>query len=339
MRLPFTTFGLQPAHRTSSKSSRCVGDRETPTGSNSRPPTDINNSNLEAKGQITIMSPSKPVTSVLLALLVAAAQLTAGSPISSPTQLDKQTRSSHNTHDRRGGAPDLSCLTLPTIPGAATPLPTPPSGYKLKHIALGVGTQNYTCGSSSDAVAVPSSAGALASLWDIGPFLSSPLGRLFENALPPLALAMYGALGSVEDEGESWWDAVTAQMPWNPSTTASSTNTLPSTAFGEHFFSFAGTPTWDLLPPLTMYPDEAASIVFQGKKEASLAAPADACPGLDGEGAVPWLYLTKASTTDDGIAAVYRVVTAGGMQPDTCEGIEEQEIEVKYAAEYWFYGP
>ncbi|KAF9638694.1 putative malate dehydrogenase protein [Lasiodiplodia theobromae] len=242
------------------------------------------------------MSPSNPITSIILALLVAAAQLTAGSPISSPTQLDKQTRSSHNTHDRSGGTPDLSCLTLPTIPGAATPLPTPPAGYKLKHIALG-------------------------------------------NALPPLALAMYGALASVE--GESWWDAVIAQMPWNPTTSSSTTNanTLPSTAFGEHFFSFAGTPTWDLLPPLTMYPDEAASIVFQGKKEASLAAPLDACPGLDGEGAVPWLYLTKASTTDDGIAAVYRVVTAGGMQPDTCEGIEEQEIEVKYAAEYWFYGP
>ncbi|KAK0660706.1 hypothetical protein DIS24_g3079 [Lasiodiplodia hormozganensis] len=45
-------------------------------------------------------------------------------------------------------------------------------------------------------------------LWDIGPFLSSPLGRLFKNALPPLALAMYGALTSVE--GESWWDAVIA---------------------------------------------------------------------------------------------------------------------------------
>ncbi|OJD34891.1 uncharacterized protein BKCO1_20000111 [Diplodia corticola] len=283
----------------------------------------------------------KTMTSILFTLLLTAAHLTAATPISSPTQQDKQTRSQHNAHDRRGDTPDLSCLTLPTVAGAATPLPTIPTGYKLKHVALGVGTQNYTCSSdSADAVAVtsPSSAGALASLWDIGPFLASPLGHLFENALPPLALAMYGALSS--NEGESWWDAVIAQMPWIPSASGdTAANTLPSTAFGEHFFSSTLTPTWDLLPSAAMYPDEAASIVFQGKKEGSLDAPRDACPGLNGEGAVPWLYLTKSSTTDDGIAAVYRVITAGGMQPDTCEGLAGQEIEVKYAAEYWFYGP
>ncbi|KAL1650837.1 hypothetical protein SLS58_000956 [Diplodia intermedia] len=304
------------------------------------------------------MPTSRTITSILLTILLAAAHLTTGSPISSPAQPDTQARSPHNTHNRRGGTPDLSRLTLPTIAGAATPLPTPPAGYKLKHVALGVGTQNYTCSGSSngsaESVATPSSAGALASLWDIGPFLSSPLGRLFEDALPPLALAMYGALppssssssSSSSASDHTWWDAVIAQMPWESTTTSSSSSSssstssslsdtgLPSSAFGEHFFSSTLTPTWDLHVP-------AADVVFQGTKEGSAPAPADACPGLGGEGAVPWLYLTKAATTDDGVAAVYRVVTAGGTAPpDACAGMEEgSEVEVKYAAEYWFYGP
>ncbi|KAL0259388.1 hypothetical protein SLS55_005124 [Diplodia seriata] len=293
------------------------------------------------------MSTSRTITSILLTILLAAAHLTTGSPISSQ---DTQARSPHNTHDRRGGTPDLSRLTLPTIAGAATPLPTPPAGYKLKHVALGVGTQNYTC--SGNGSATPSSAGALASLWDIGPFLSSPLGRLFEDALPPLALAMYGALSSSPSSSaatdHTWWDAVIAQMPWESTATGSSSSSsssssgLPSSAFGEHFFSSTLTPTWDLFPSA-----DGANIddvVFQGTKEGSAAAPADACAGLEGEGAVPWLYLTKAATTDDGIAAVYRVVTAGGTaRDDACAGLEEGgeggEVEVKYAAEYWFYGP
>lgn len=241
-------------------------------------------------------------------------------------------------------SPDLSCLTLPTNPSAATPLPAPAAHLKLKHVALGVGTQNYTCAVPGSSTAKPSSAGALASLYDIGPFLASPLGRTFKNALPPLALAMYGALSA--DEQNTAWRALVAQMPGaarQASSSSSSSDAMLSTAaFGEHFFAdveTALTPTWDLLPNANMYPDEPSQIMWQGKKEASADAPADACKGLQGEGAVPWLYLSKAASSDPEIEEVFRVVTAGGMQPDTCEGVEGTEIEVKYAAEYWFYGP
>ncbi|KAL1638475.1 hypothetical protein SLS56_000284 [Neofusicoccum ribis] len=273
----------------------------------------------------------RPRTTTLLTLLLSLlATLALASPVSSPSQQDA--RSLH----RR--TPDLSCLTLPTIPNAPTPLPAP-TGLKLKHVALGVGTQNYSCATPQSS-AVPSSAGALASLYDIGPFLASPIGHLFEKSLPPLALAMYGALSATEHR--TAWTAVIEQMPWAAPAGGAGQDMLSSTAFGEHFFAeveAALTPTWDLLPPAAMYPDEAASILFQGKKEATAAAPADACQGLAGEGAVPWLFLSKAASSDDAISAVYRVVTAGGMQPDTCEGVAATEVEVKYAAEYWFYGP
>lgn len=296
-----------------------------------------------------------PSTLLLLGLLIITnLNLT----LAAPTR-DTRRRSLHNL------TPDLTCLTLPTIPGASTPLPSP-TGLHLKHVALGVGTQNYTC-ATPHSTATPSSAGALAALYDIGPFLASPLGHLFEKALPPLALAMYGAQSSSSSldrraaADETWWPALVRQMPW-----AEGQQILSSAAFGLHFFASSSsasssvdaagvgvattstlTPTWDLLPDAALYPDEAASIVWQGQKVASADAPADACKGLAAEGAVPWLYLTKAGSdardddddVEDGITAVYRVVTAGGMQPETCEGVGGREVEVKYAAEYWFYGP
>lgn len=293
------------------------------------------------------MSTPRPTTLHLLLLaLTLLAHLALATPITSPSTKEKP----NSNLNRR--APDLSCLTLPTNPTASTPLPAVPAHLKLKHIALGVGTQNYTCATPGSSAATPSSAGALASLYDIGPFLASPLGRMFENALPPLALAMYGALSSPSSPSDhaAAWRSLVAQMP-RQRQAAGGGDLLADVAFGEHFFAEVEaslTPTWDLLPNANMYPDEPRSVVWQGKKEASADAPRDACKGLQGEGAVPWLYLSKAvrnasaaeggDDSGDGIEAVYRVVTAGGMQPDTCEGVEGPEVEVKYAAEYWFYG-
>lgn len=96
-------------------------------------------------------------------------------------------------------------------------------------------------------------------------------------------------------------------------------------------------PTWVLTPSRALYPDEPATIVLQGKREDSSPAPAGAYRGLHDEGAINWLYLTEATTSDE-ICAIYRVVTAGGKPPETCEGFDGAQIEVEYAAEYWFYG-
>ena len=98
---------------------------------------------------------------------------------------------------------------------------------------------------------------------------------------------------------------------------------------------------------------EGEEVLFVGAKNGSVGAPGAACRGLGGEGAVDWLYLTEAASLDPsdgaegiekrtqardgGVRAVYRFETAGGMQPETCEGVEG-DVEVAYAAQYWFYG-
>lgn len=47
-------------------------------------------------------------------------------------------------------------------------------------------------------------------------------------------------------------------------------------------------------------------------------------------------YWSHSATTDRKWE-VYRVETAGGAAPTTCEGHENSMLEVAYAAEYWFY--
>lgn len=62
-------------------------------------------------------------------------------------------------------------------------------------------------------------------------------------------------------------------------------------------------------------------------------APADADKGSNGLGSVPWL---KLNAVEGDYKEVYRVHTAGGMAPKTCEGING-DFTVQYAAQYWFY--
>ena len=72
------------------------------------------------------------------------------------------------------------------------------------------------------------------------------------------------------------------------------------------------------------------------KKTGDIAAPGDAYAGQFGVGygAVDWLNLVDAGGST-GISEVYRVETAGGMQPPTCTAAGP--IQVQYAALYWFY--
>lgn len=78
------------------------------------------------------------------------------------------------------------------------------------------------------------------------------------------------------------------------------------------------------------------------KKVADIKAPADANKGMEGTGAVDWLYLNDKGGSV-GVSEVYRIQTAGGMAPTTCQGqgtngLGVGVISVPYAAEYWFYG-
>ena len=88
-------------------------------------------------------------------------------------------------------------------------------------------------------------------------------------------------------------------------------------------------------------------IVYTAKK-ANVTAPATAQTGEDGSPAVPWLklavnspppppYSVQAADAAIGMKEVYRLNTAGGAAPKTCQGLLGKSFEKEYAAEYWFW--
>lgn len=98
---------------------------------------------------------------------------------------------------------------------------------------------------------------------------------------------------------------------------------------GHHYFNAAGQPTFDL----------DATGLLVAKKTGDIPAPPDACagpPGAQNYGAVDWLSLVDVGTgVSRGLSGVYRVDTAGGKAPPSCE--QMGPIEMPYAALYWFY--
>ncbi|KAL6704987.1 hypothetical protein ACN47E_007390 [Coniothyrium glycines] len=198
------------------------------------------------------------------------------------------------------------------FPQSALPAP---EGH-LKYVLLGVGTQNYTCATSDDTT-VPGTTGAVAVLYDIGTKLNNDkLAKWKIPTISPLALSL------------SFNPKI---MNWN----------LQSQGYehvaGHHFFSSinaANTPVFalDQLQPLPF------PIAKVGRINGT-DAPSTACPSSDGLPAIQWLYLKDTKgLSQGGIDTVYRVETAGGNKPATCKGMKPT-WEVKYAAQYWIYGP
>ena len=96
---------------------------------------------------------------------------------------------------------------------------------------------------------------------------------------------------------------------------------------GRHHFDASAVPIFDL----------GQKGFLRGKKAADIAAPANASKGPYGEGhgAVDWLELCAIEGSVK-LQRAYRVETAGGKPPHSCEG-QPQSIKVDYAAQYWFY--
>lgn len=128
-------------------------------------------------------------------------------------------------------------------------------------------------------------------------------------------------------------------------TFANSPTTLPPSQLdlaGHHFFSTNTTPVFELDSSPPGVGVHLGEIV--GKKNSNSTAP-------NGATDVAWLYLTTTNSSvvtkvaanvpgSQGTdwAAVYRVNTAGGQPPSTCDGqTVGQDISVQYSAVYWFY--
>jgi len=175
-------------------------------------------------------------------------------------------------------------------------LPSPTSSPSI--IALGVGTQNYTCNSTTSTY---SSNVAVADLYDITDLIKSNT----KDSLCKLYLK-------------------------NSQDCSAEDNPLQLSHVGLHYFDASSKPNFDFTKSEHGW--------LQAKKGASVPAPASASKGVEPEanGAVDWLYLLdNGAGVSHELQSVYRVQTAGGVPPKTCSGNEQ--IEIPYAAEYWFY--
>jgi len=188
-------------------------------------------------------------------------------------------------------------------PAAPNNLPPPAEGFVLKHVAIGRGTQNYTC-DTANATAVPAAAGALATLFNASCVASTypDLAKL----LPRVAMR---------------FNLTSPELPrMAPSNLAIS---------GRHWFTTLTTPFFDLDTPAQRLGAAGCA------KNASQPAPADAQRGQRGEPAVPWLKLTTKPGATGNLQEVYRVETVGGSAPASCKGMPAT-FEVQYSAQYVF---
>lgn len=188
-----------------------------------------------------------------------------------------------------------------SLPSSTLPIPT---NLKIRYVAVGRGTQNYTCTSSSPDIA-PVAAGAIANLYD-----ATCIAANYPDLMPTLPKVAY----SVPLPGDELSPLPPANMG----------------LIGHHFFRDATTPVFNL--DTTSSRQYGIAIT---KKIGSFGAPSNSLQGANG--AVPWLYLTTINGTMGDYRSVYRVETAGGQPPKTCENLPSN-FTVQYAANYYFYG-
>lgn len=179
---------------------------------------------------------------------------------------------------------------------APTPLPSVGEGHTLRHIAIGRGIQNYTCASAD---AAPVAIGAIATLFNA----TCDSARLNEQVMTDITTL-----------------ALNYAIPKGPE--------ADQRLSGHHYFTDKKVPMFDLRTEGSNFgyvqalPDVVKS-----------AAPKDASTGPNQMGSVAWL---KLNAVEGDYKEVYRVHTAGGAAPKTCDGMGSA-FSVEYSAQYWFY--
>ncbi|OAQ99949.1 hypothetical protein LLEC1_00864 [Akanthomyces lecanii] len=184
---------------------------------------------------------------------------------------------------------DLSKAVMPTLPG----MPPPAEGSELRHVAVGRGTQNYTCDGSADSK--PKAVGAVATLFNV-----TCMAAMYPDVTSKIpGMAVHFNLDAANRLGP-------AMLPIS----------------GHHYFTAAGVPFFDL----------GGEGQLPAAKNTSLSAPPNAPVGQKGEAAVAWLRLLATKDATNGLGEVFRVSTAGGSPPDTCKDLDGP-FQVEYSAE------
>ena len=177
----------------------------------------------------------------------------------------------------------------------------PSKGLKPHHVALGRGTQNYTCADSSSS-SIPEAAGAVATLFNI-----SCLASVSPDLVTSVAnMAIHFSVDEAKHRA-------LGPTPWPVS--------------GVHYFSAPGVAYFNLNEGSTAGKFGEAPC----QKNESTIAPMEAAPGRKGEKAVPWLKLNTLEGATQDIKEIYRVDTVGGSPPATCEGMKDK-FQVDYVA-------
>ncbi|KUI57936.1 hypothetical protein VP1G_05229 [Cytospora mali] len=177
---------------------------------------------------------------------------------------------------------DLSNAQMPTA--SPTALPGISSGLILKHVAIGRGTQNYTC-DTTDETASPSAVGAVATLFNASCIAATYPDLL--NMLPRVALAFNLT------ESSSYLSNL---LPADTKDTLAPGNYMIS---GHHYFLNTTTPFFNL----DTTNGELGEVPCA--KAASVSAPADAPTGQQGEKAVAWLKLQAREGATGRLEEVY----------------------------------
>lgn len=220
----------------------------------------------------------------------------------SPRMADQMDKASATCDLSNAVLPSGTLLTPPPTPPPskntpeASGLPAVSSGLKLSHIAVGRGVQNYTCATAA-ASETPKAVGAVASLFN----------ATCDGVRAPAVLASVTKI------------AVDYAIP--------TSKLAEARLSGHHEFTEKG------IPYFKLQTDKVNFGSVHVNATAKTAAPKSASAGPNGLGSVPWLKLVHL---DGDYKEVYRVNTAGGVAPKTCEGVQGG-FSVEYAAEYWFY--
>ncbi|GAB1527602.1 hypothetical protein RhiTH_010778 [Rhizoctonia solani] len=196
------------------------------------------------------------------------------------------------------------------IPAGQTAV-TVPSGNPV-YIALGVGVQNYTCGSTGTFA----SSGAVAKLFDISCLVNTPL-------FPGIQDMVYSVARN--DRGQ----ALVAKME-----TVLKAVPLTPLVLGDHYFIPNPTTNGTGLTPVFDFragiKKEDPSGFVAVKKLGNIPSPA-------GSSNVDWLMLQNLGGTVGGTLAstVLRVDTKSGQPPASCT--PNATISVPYTTKYWMY--
>ncbi|KAG9255831.1 uncharacterized protein F5Z01DRAFT_699671 [Emericellopsis atlantica] len=228
---------------------------------------------------------------------------------------------------RQSGSSCSASRPRPTLPfNGEHELESPGKDLRVKHIALGFGIQNYTCNEDLTSKAT----GALAMFYDITPLYPGQSDQSLTidafDALPSTTLYSQDIPLNFAQPNATIEGVVEAGSPF-PGTDDLVVDGLSIPFSGHHLFTAAGVPHFEV---------GNGEIDFFAYKIDNIKAPASADAGVDGTGAVDWLYL-GAVEGSVGATLVYRVLTVGGAA-HKCTGAEEGDISTGYTAQYWFFG-